>query len=196
MLKSRHLFLTRFLLLPAVLLLSLSAVSFAQTERGAVPRGTEHFEEWLSQEVNHQLLLLPWYSVFENLQYEIKGTEVTLRGQVLNDVTKSGAENRVKQIEGVTKVTNNIEILPASPMDDRIRRAAFRAIFRDSALEIYAHGSVLPIHIIVKGGHITLEGAVLNEGHKTLAGMRARAVSGVFSVTNNLRIENSKTPAS
>jgi hyperosmotically inducible protein len=176
-----------------VLLLSLSTVSFAQTERGAIPRGTESFEEWLSQEINHQLLLLPWYSVFENLQYEIKGSEVTLLGQVLNDVTKSGAENRVKQIEGVTKVNNNIEILPASPLDDRIRRSAFRAIFRDSALEVYAQGSVLPIHIIVKDGHVTLEGVVLNEGHKTLAGMRVHGISGVFSVTNNLRIETSKT---
>ena len=193
MLTSRQSFLTRFFLLPAILLLSLSAVSFAQTERGLVPRGTERFEEWLSKEVNHQLVLLPWYSVFDNLQYKISGSEVTLLGQVLLDRTKSEAENRVEQIEGVTKVHNNIEILPASPMDDRIRRAAFRAIFRDPVLEMYAQGSVLPVHIIVKGGHVTLEGAVLNEGHKTLAGTRARSVSGVFSVTNNLRIENSKT---
>jgi hyperosmotically inducible protein len=174
----------------------LSAVSLAQSERGPVLRGTEHYEEWLSQEVDHQLLLLPWYSVFENLQYEVKGSEVTLLGQVLRDITKSDAENRVKRIEGVTKVTNNIEILPASPGDDRIRRATFRAIYGDPALEVYAHGSVLPIHIVVKGGHVRLEGAVLNEGHKTLAYTRARSVSGVFSVTNDLRIETSKTPAS
>ncbi len=196
MLASRQSFLTRFVVLPSVLLLSLSAVSFGQTQRGPATRGTAQFEKWLSQEVNHQLVLLPWYSVFDNLQYKINGSEVTLLGHVLSDRTKSDAASRVKEIEGVTKVNNNIEILPASPNDDGIRRATFRAIFGDPALDIYAHGSVLPIHIVVKGGHVTLEGAVLNEGHKNLAGMRARSVSGVFSVTNNLRIENSKTQPS
>lgn len=192
MLTVRKSFLTRYLLLPAILLLSLSAASFAESQGGPAPRGTPRFEQWLSQEVNHELLLLPWYSVFENLEYKINGGEVTLLGQVLNDRTKSDAENRVKQLEGVTKVINDIEILPASPNDDRIRRAAFRAILGDPALEIYSHGSVLPIHIIVKGGHVTLEGAVLNEGHKNLAAVRARSLSGVFSVTNNLRIETSE----
>ena len=193
MLTSRHSFLTRFLLLPAILLLSLSAVSFAQTKSAPAPRGSAVAEYGLSREVNHQLLLLPWYSVFENLQYKVNGSVVTLSGQVLTDTTKHDAENRVKAIEGVSKVINNIEILPVSPNDDRIRRAAYRAIFSDPALEIYSMGSVQPVHIIVKNGHVTLEGAVLNEGHKNLVTVRARSVSGVFSVTNNLRIESSKT---
>ena len=193
MLTSRHSFLTQFLLLTAVLLLSLSAVNFAQAQRGPAPRGTASFEQWLSQEVNHQLLLLPRYSVFDYVQYKINDSEVTLLGQVVSDVMKRDAENNIKRIEGVTKVTNNIEILPASQMDDRIRRATFNALSGEPALEIYRLGLLHSIHIIVKGGHVTLEGTVLNEGHKNLAGMRAKGVSGVFSVTNNLRIETSKT---
>ena len=193
MLTFRQSFLTRFVLLPAVLLLSLSAVSFAQTKTAPVPRESAVAEYGLSREVNHQLLLLPWYSVFENLQYKVNGSVVTLSGQVLTDTTKHDAEKRIKAIEGVSKVINNIEILPASPNDDRIRRATYRAIFSDPALEIYSMGSVQPVHIVVKNGHVTLEGAVLNEGHKNLVTVRARSVSGVFSVTNNLRIESSKT---
>ena len=193
MLISKQSFLTRVLLLTAVLLLSLSALSFAQPQRGPVPRGTASFEQWLSQEVNHQLLLLPRYSVFDYVQYKINDSEVTLLGQVVSDVMKRDAENNIKRIEGVTKVTNNIEILPASQMDDGIRRATFRVLSGDPALEIYRLGLLHSIHIIVKGGHVTLEGTVLNEGHKNLAGMRAKGVSGVFSVTNNLRIETSKT---
>ena len=98
-------------------------------------------------------------------------------------------------LAGLTNVTNNLEVLPASPNDDRIRRAEYRAIFSDPALEMYSFGSVQPVHIVVKGGHVTLEGSVLNQGHKNLVGVRANSVSGVFSVTNNLRIENSKTQA-
>jgi hyperosmotically inducible protein len=193
MFAHRHSFLTRFVLLAAVLLLSLSTVSVAQSQPGARPRGTQRFDQWVSQEVNHRLLLLPWYSVFDNIQYRVKGGEVTLLGQISNPTLKSDAEKSVKGIEGVTKVTNNIEILPLSPMDDAIRRATYRAVFGDPVLQKYSMGSVPPVHIIVKGGHVTLEGAVLNKGNKDLAGILANGVSGVFSVTNNLRIENSKT---
>jgi len=196
MLISKQSFLTRVLLLTAVLLLSLFAVNFAQAQRGPAPRGTASFEQWLSQEVNHQILLLPWYSVFDYVQYKVNDSEVTLLGQVVSDVMKRDAENNIKRIEGVTKVTNNIEILPASQMDDRIRRATFGVLSGDPALGIYRLSLVHSIHIIVKGGHVTLEGTVLNEGHKNLAGIRAHAISGVFSVTNNLRIETSKTEQS
>lgn len=181
---------TTRLLFPVLVLLMLTGTGFAQ----APPRGTEHYERWLSEEVRHQLVLVPWYTVFDNLQYQVKGSEVTLQGQVLQDRTKEEAENRVKVIEGVTKVTNNIEILPASRNDDRIRRAEYRAIFSHQALQKYSFGSVQTVHIVVKNGHVTLVGKVLNEGDKKLMGIRANGVPGVFSVTNNLRIENSKTP--
>ena len=103
---------------------------------------------------------------------------------------KIDAENAVKGIEGITKVINNIEVLPVSPMDDQIRRAEFRAIYSEPALHRYAFGPVPPIHIIVKGGHVTLEGVVDNQGDKNLVFIRANGVPGVFSVTNNLRVES------
>jgi hyperosmotically inducible protein len=167
----------------------LAGTGFAQ----APSRGTERYEAWLSEEVRHQLVLLPWYSVFDNLQYQVKGSEVILQGQAILDITKKEAESRVKGIEGVTKVTNDIELLPASPNDERIRRAEYRAIFGDPVLQKYSFGTVQPVHIVVKNGHVTLVGTVLNEGDKQLAGVRAKGVPGVFSVTNNLRIENSHT---
>jgi hyperosmotically inducible protein len=148
------------------------------------------YQDWLAQEVHHQLVLLPFYSVFDNLEYKINGSEVTLLGQVTQPTVKLDAETAVKGIEGVTKVIDNIEVLPVSPVDDQIRRAEFRAIYREPALQRYAFGPVPPIHIIVKGGHVTLEGVVANQGDKNLINIRANSVPGVFSVTNNLRIES------
>jgi hyperosmotically inducible periplasmic protein len=150
------------------------------------------YQDWLAQEVHHQLVLLPFYSVFDNLEYKINGREVTLLGQVAQPTVKTDAEYAVKGIEGVTKVIDNIEVLPVSPMDDQIRRAEFRAIYRDPALQRYAFRPVPPIHIIVRDGHVTLEGVVANQGDKNLVNIRANAVPGVFSVTNNLRIESSE----
>jgi osmotically-inducible protein OsmY len=148
------------------------------------------YEDWLTQEVRHQLVLLPFYSVFDNLEYKVDGSEVTLLGQVTLPTVKIDAENAVKHIEGVTKVNNKIEVLPVSPMDDQIRRAEFRAIYREPALQRYAFGPVPPIHIIVKNGHVTLEGVVDTQADKELVYMRANGVPGVFSVTNNLRVES------
>jgi hyperosmotically inducible periplasmic protein len=177
------------LLVPVVLL----AMTIRAQDRPP-DRGHTRMQENLTREVNHELVMLPWLSVFDNLQYRVNGSEVTLMGQVTQPVTKSDAENHVKSIEGVTKVNNEIEVLPLSPNDDRIRRAVFHAVFGEPGLEKYSMGALAPLHIIVKNGHVTLEGTVLSDGDKNLAGIRANGVSGVFSVTNNLRIENSKTP--
>lgn len=142
------------------------------------------------KEVRHELVLLPYYGVFDNLSYKVDpdGT-VTLLGQVVLPVLKSDAENAVKRIEGVEKVVNNIEVLPPSPMDDRIRRATYRAIYGNEALNEYQLRAVPPIHIIVKNGHITLEGVVARQMDKDLAGMQANGVHGAFSMTNNLVVE-------
>ncbi len=142
------------------------------------------------KEVRHELVMLPYYGVFDNLAYKIDadGT-VTLLGQVANPVVKSDAENAVKRIEGVDKVVNNIEVLPVSPNDDRIRRDAYRAIYGNSVLSQYQLRAVPPIHIIVKNGHITLEGVVARQMDKQIAGMQANGVPGAFSVTNNLVVE-------
>jgi hyperosmotically inducible periplasmic protein len=144
----------------------------------------------ISQEVRHQLVLLPYYGVFDNLAFKVSpdGT-VTLLGQVARPTLKSDAENVVKRIEGVTRVDNQIEVLPPSPMDDQIRRATYRAIYGNDVLSQYALRAVPPIHIIVKNGHVTLEGVVARQMDKQVAEVQAKSVPNVFSVTNNLRVE-------
>ena len=166
----------------------LSAGALAQDKGGPPARGSEKFEAWLTKEVRHELVLLPYYSVFDNLEYRINGSEVTLSGQVVKPTLKDDAGNVVKRIEGVTKVVNNIEVLPLSNNDDRIRRAVFHAIYGDPMMERYALGSEQAIHIIVKNGNVTLEGIVDNDADKNVANIRANAVPGVFSVTNHLRV--------
>jgi hyperosmotically inducible protein len=142
------------------------------------------------REVHNELVMLPFYGVFDNLAYKVDpdGT-VTLIGQVTRPTLKSDAENVVKRIEGVEKVVNNIEVLPPSSMDDRIRRATYRAIYSNSVLSQYQLRAVPPIHIIVKNGRVTLEGAVARQMDKNVAGIQANSVPGVFSVTNNLQVE-------
>ena len=148
-------------------------------------------QDRLVKEVRHELIMLPYYGVFDNLAFRIDGRTVILEGQVVQPVVKSDAGNSVKRIEGVEKVVNNIEVLPPSPMDDRIRRAVYQSIYSYGPLFKYGGMAVPPIHIIVKSGRITLEGVVDNETDKGLAGMRANQVPGTFQVTNNLRVVNS-----
>ena len=143
----------------------------------------------LIKEVRHELVMLPYYSVFDNLAYRVDGTRVTLFGQVVRPTLKSDAENVVKKIEGVTAVNNEIEVLPLSPNDDQIRRAEFRAIYSKPDLQRYALGAVPPIHIIVKNGNVTLVGVVANEMDKNVAGIAANGTPGVFSVKNELLVE-------
>jgi hyperosmotically inducible protein len=149
-------------------------------------------QERITKEVRHELLMLPYFGVFDNIAYKVDGYTVTLLGQVVRPTLKSDAENVVKHIEGVEKVDNQIEVLPPSPMDDRLRVRLYRAIYGYPSLEKYALGVQKPIRIIVKNGNVTLEGVVDNEGDKNIAGIRANGVSGIFSVTNNLRVESSK----
>jgi len=144
--------------------------------------------ERIQREVRHELVMLPYLDVFDNLAYKVDGYNVTLFGQVTRPTMKSDAENVVKKIEGVEKVDNQIEVLPPSPMDDRLRLRLYRAIYGYPPLQKYALGVIKPIRIIVKGGHATLEGVVDNAADKNVAGLRANGVSGVFSVTNNLAV--------
>ena len=145
-------------------------------------------QDRITREVRHELLMLPYFGVFDNIAYKVNGGTVTLLGSVVRPSLKSDAENAVKHIEGVDKVDNQIEVLPPSPMDDRIRIAEYRAIYGFTALERYALGVQKPIRIIVKNGRVTLEGVVDSEADKNLAGVRANTVPGVFSVTNNLQV--------
>ncbi len=143
----------------------------------------------LERLVRHELVMLPYYSVFDNLAFKVEGSRVELLGQVNRPTLKSDSERVVKNIEGVKGVTNNIEVLPVSPNDDRIRLAVYRAIYGHTALQRYALQAVPPIHIIVKNGSLTLEGVVANKLDNNVANIQANSVSGVFSVTNNLRVE-------
>ena len=174
---------------PLILLVSLCAlVPLGAAQDAQRDQPSAKSQERITKEVRHELLMLPYFGVFDNIAFKVDGYNVTLLGQVVRPVTKSDAENSVKHIEGVEKVDNQIEVLPPSPMDDRIRRRLFRAIYGYPALEKYSLGVQKPIRIIVRNGHVTLEGVVDSDGDKNLAGIRANGVSGTFSVTNNLQV--------
>lgn len=147
-------------------------------------------ESQIAKEVRHQLVMLPYFGVFDDLGFTVNGGTVTLVGEVTRPTLKSEAGNVVKGVEGVTNVVNNIEVLPLSPDDDRIRRATYRAIYGDPSLSTrYGYQALPSIHIIVKNGHVRLEGVVANQGDKDIAGIRANSVPGAFSVENDLRVE-------
>jgi hyperosmotically inducible protein len=152
---------------------------------------TERQMESLKEQVRHHLVMLPYYSVFDWLQAEVKPDgSVTLTGEVVRPSLKEDAADRVSRIESAKRVVNRIEVLPLSPADDDLRVALYRAIFSfNSPLFRYSTQSVPPIHIIVKNGRATLKGIVANQGDSTLAEMAARGVSGIFEVRNELKIE-------
>ncbi len=170
----------------ALVLVVMPFISLSHTSTAAQKQNEPKVEQNLIKEVRHQLVLLPYYSVFDNLAFQLQGSKVILVGQVVRPTLKSDAEGVVKNIEGVSSVENNIEVLPTSPMDDQLRRALFRAIYGDPALSRYAMSAVPSIHIIVKNGNVTLEGVADNETDKNIAGLRANSVPNVFSVKNNL----------
>jgi hyperosmotically inducible periplasmic protein len=170
-------------LFPAALAILLAVPALAQQNQAS-----DRSAERIQREVRHELLMLPYLGVFDYLAYKVDGYNVTLMGQVTRPTLKSDAENVVKKIEGVEKVDNQIEVLPPSPMDDQLRRRLYRAIYGFPSLQKYAMGVQQPIRIIVKGGNVTLQGVVDNEADKNTAGIRAKGVSGVFGVTNNLQV--------
>jgi hyperosmotically inducible protein len=147
-------------------------------------------QDRIVKEVRHELLMLPYFGVFDNIAFKVDGGTVTLLGQVVRPSLKSDAENAVKHIEGVDRVDNQIEVLPPSPMDDQIRIAEFRAIYQYPSLQKYELGVQKPIRIIVKGGRVTLEGVVDSETDKNLVNVRANSVPNVFGVTNNLKVQS------
>lgn len=143
------------------------------------------------REVRHELVMLPYYGVFDNLTYNVNGGTVRLSGQVTRPTLKTSAEKSVKEIEGVEKVDNGIEVLPLSPMDDQIRLAVYRAIYSQPSLNRYALQAVPPIHIIVKNGAVNLVGVVATEMDKIIAETQAKSVPGTFAITTNeLMIES------
>jgi hyperosmotically inducible periplasmic protein len=182
--------------LSAILALGTTGLAFAasvdQPSQQITNTADARLEQRLSKEVRHELNMIPQFTVFDNLAYRVDGGTVTLFGQVRDGIVKDSAEARVKHLEGVERVDNQIEILPASFNDDRIRRQVARAVFNDPRLFNYAIQPTPPIHIIVKNGHVDLEGVVRTQAEKDDAFIRANGVSGVFSVQNNLQVEQPK----
>lgn len=168
--------------------LGLPSILCGQTPRQATPQGVER----IAREVRHQLIMLPYYNVFDDLKFTVKGYDVTLMGQVTNPTLKKDAERAVKTVEGVENVDNQIEVLPNSGIDDQLRLRLYRAIYGYPSMEKYAMPVIKPIRIIVKNGQVILEGIVDNESDKNVAGIQANTVSGVFSVTNDLTVSNGK----
>jgi hyperosmotically inducible periplasmic protein len=169
-------------------LLSIAAGQDKQHKDAFVPG--DNNEARLVREVRHELVMLPYYGIFDDLGFRVDDGTVTLMGSVVRPTLKSDAENVVKRVEGVTQVVNQIKVLPLSPMDDQIRMAEYRAIYGDAQLGTrYGYRALPSIHIIVENGHVTLEGVVANQFDKNLINVRANSVPNVFSVTNNLVVE-------
>src|SRR5215469_2472309 len=168
----------------SVVMILLSSISALGQDSQASPKA----EARIQKEVRHQILLLPYLDVFDNIAYQVSGYDVTLLGQVTRPTLKSDAGNAVKSIEGVEKVDNQIEVLPPSPSDDRLRIALFRSIYGYPPLQRYALPVIKPIRILVKNGHVTLEGVVDSDADKNAAGIRANTVPGIFEVKNNLQV--------
>jgi BON domain-containing protein len=167
-----------------MVVLALVVLAASAAVAGAAPPDQQR----MMNKVHKELVTLPYYGVFDNLEYKVEGDTVTLYGQVRNPITRHDAERRVARIEGVNHVINQIEVLPVSGFDDSIRARTYRAVFRSGSLYRYAMGANPSVHIVVKNGHVTLEGVVSNQMDSQLAYMAARGVPGVFSVTNNLRV--------
>ena len=175
-----------------VALISLATLGFSQGQPNQPGQPSAKAEERIIREVRHELLMLPYFGVFDYIAFKVNGYDVTLIGSVVRPTLKSDAENAVKHIEGVEKVDNQIEVLPPSPMDDSLRLRLFHEIYGYPPLEKYALGVQKPIRIIVKNGRVDLEGVVDNETDKNLVGLRANGVPGIFSVTNNLQVAPAK----
>ncbi len=150
--------------------------------------GGNRQEVQIAREVRHELAMLPYYSIFDDLKYRVDGTTVTIGGETITVGLKHDAESAVKGIEGVTNVVNKIKELPPFPDDQRIRMAVARKVFSFGSLSRYSWEAAPTIHIIVDAGHVSLEGVVDSQADKDAAGLQANQVPGVFSVQNNLQV--------
>ena len=157
---------------------------------GKNPQSSDPVENNIAKEVRHELLMLPYYSLFDDLEYDVQGRTVTLSGSLTSEhaVTKSEAENVVKRIEGVDKVVDNIKLLPPSPLDEQARVRVYRSLASTGSLSRYFWEAAPSMHIVVDNQRVTLKGFVNNQMDKNLATIAANQVPGVFQVTNELRV--------
>lgn len=186
----RKLWLTVTLLVATGAFAQISSNGPVMADYGKHITGGDPAEARLAKEVRHELLMLPWYSLFDDLEFSVQGRTVTLSGYVTGEhaVTKSDAEGAVKRIEGVEKVINGIQVLPPSPLDDQVREQTYRALVSNPPLSKYFWEASPSIHIIVKNQRVTLTGIVIDEGDKNIASIVANGIPGVFQVTNELRV--------
>jgi len=185
-------------LLTLAAFLSASPLIGLSAQSTPAPKPTQSDDRYpspLSREIHHQILVLPFYSVFDSINFTVEGGKVTLTGQVVRRTLKEHAEAAVKSIEGVTVVVNQIEVLPVSPSDDDLRNAIYRVVYEDPTLARYAIQNIPPVHIIVKNGNVALEGSVESASEKTLAATRASSVANVRSVKNNLIVHPKESAA-
>jgi hyperosmotically inducible periplasmic protein len=171
-----------------IFLMSLVPVGMASVSKQTTPSSSGIQPKNLQDRIQHSLLMLPYYDVFDQIGYKIQGDTVTLVGEVKRPLLKDEAEQAVRKLTGVTKVMNDIEILPLSSMDDSLRLMTFRAIYSRPGFEKYGLQAVKPIRIIVKNGNVTLVGVVASEFDKIEAEMAARSVPFAFSIKNELTI--------
>jgi len=170
--------------------LALAAILSAGLAAAKAPVGTSYTDPELASKVGHEIRMYPRYSVWDNINFRVLHGNVDLMGQVSQPYKKSDLQRIVDGIPGVKSVTNDLQVLPLSDMDDRLRVQVARAIYRDSVLSRYGMQPVPPIHIIVDNGHVTLEGVVSTEMEKNIAGIRANGAGLSFGpVVNNLRVE-------
>jgi hyperosmotically inducible protein len=190
--RSRHRWLN------GVVLISVLAVApvAVQAKTAQIPKGTSEGNDSalglsaMESAVRHALLMLPYYGVFDNLEFKVEGDKVELTGQVSRPILASDAQRAVEKVAGVSQVINHVEVLPLSPNDDHIRIQVYRRIYGDSSMLLYAIQPVPPIRIIIKNGNVTLEGVVSCLMDKTIANIEANSVAGVFSVTNNIHVQS------
>ena len=171
-----------------ILMLGLAQVGVASIPEATTPSPSSQQTKDLTDRVQHSLLMLPYYGVFDELSFRVEGDTVTLMGEVRQPILKSDAEGAVRRIVGVANVVNNIEVLPLSHMDDSLRLMTYRAIFSRPGFEKYRIQANKPIRIIVKNGNIKLVGMVGSQFDKTMAGMDAMNIPFAFSVANDLKI--------
>lgn len=182
---------TRNLLALAILVFGFSAVN-SQAQNRAFGSKKAAGNSQIERQVRHEILMLPYYGVFDAIGYQVSGGTVTLSGKVVQPTTSKDAARRVSKIEGVANVVNNIEVLPLSNFDDSIRLSALRTFARSGGLYRYFQGVNAPVRIIVDGGHLALEGTVATRGDYNYLNVLARGISGVFSVDNNLIVESER----
>lgn len=171
-----------------VALLSAAGIAAASAGQTAAAPGSD---EAVAKQVRHEIVMYPHYTIWDDINLRVNHGNVELTGEVNQPYKKSDLAKIVQHVPGVTSVTNQLEVLPLSPMDDRLRLRVARAIYSYPALSRYSQGALPSIHIIVDNGHVTLTGVVATDFDKQVAGVRAASAGLSFGpVNNNLRVEN------